>query len=177
MFDFQSHNLEPDEWQHICFAVSMNQIKIALNGEILFNDEVVDLITNEIKNTTLWIGGIGKSKVHDADNKIRLQGTMTDVHFWNESLGMDHLTSITKSGSSQLSDLPVIPHLFSWPSLKMESNTSCSEYFIVDRDEIQSDPPEKVLLVEKQKDFDFSNYICQAYGGRLYVPENDNDLQ
>ena len=90
---------------------------------------------------------------------------------------MDHLTSITKNGSSTLSDLPVIQHLFSWPSLKMESNTSCSEYFIVDRDEIQTDPPEKVLLVEKQKDFDFSNYFCQAYGGRLYVPENDNDLQ
>ena len=62
LFDFQSQNLEPDEWQHICFAVSMNQIKIALNGEILFNDEVVNLITNEIKNTTLWIGELDNQK-------------------------------------------------------------------------------------------------------------------
>ena len=33
------------------------------------------------------------------------------------------------------------------------------------------------MLIEDQKDFDTSNYLCQAYGGKLFVPKCHNDLK
>ena len=41
---------------------------------------------------------------------------------------------------------------------------------------LQNDPPKKVLLVENYENFNLSNYLCQAYGGKLFVPKNDEDL-
>ena len=40
IFDFQNQTLIPNEWYHICLAISMNQLKVVLNGEILTNEEV-----------------------------------------------------------------------------------------------------------------------------------------
>ena len=57
-FDFQTQDIKPEKWQHICFAVSMKQIKIVFNGKILSNDKVDDLVTKGRKNTTLWLGGM-----------------------------------------------------------------------------------------------------------------------
>ena len=54
LFDFKYQNLKPDEWHHICFSISINQLMIVLNGHILLNEKV-DLVTKEILNPGLWL--------------------------------------------------------------------------------------------------------------------------
>ena len=34
-FDLQKQSMKPDQWQHICFSVSLYEVKIAMNGKIL----------------------------------------------------------------------------------------------------------------------------------------------
>ena len=172
-FDFQTEKLKPTKWQHICFALSMSHIKVVING---VSNEVEDfnLVTKETQDTTLWFG-VDKTPGINDHNLSRLVGTMTDIHLWNVSLGIDALTSITLNGKK--TDAP-LPDLFMWPPLDAKSNMPCYEYLNVDENDglLQNDPPEEIMLIENHENFASSNYLCQAYGGNLFIPKNDGDL-
>ena len=75
-------------------------------------------------------------------------------------------------------DVIPVPDLFSWNDLEFGSNTTCFEYLSVNENDalLQNDPPVKLMLMENLHDFDSSNYLCQAYGGKLFVPKNDEDF-
>ena len=171
LFDFKNQTLIPNEWYRICLAISMKQLKVVLNGEILSNEEV-DFMSKEIKKATLWFGVQKHSKFEKARS---LEGAITDAHLWNESLKISHLTLITSNGT--ITDLPP-PDLFAWPPLDPISNQPCYEYLsVVENDELlQNDPAQKILLDENYKNFKLSNLLCQAYGGKLFTPKNNEDL-
>ena len=169
-FEFPNQTLMPNEWNQICLAVSMNHLKIALNGEISSNEKVdSEVIYLEMK--TLWFGARSDSWFRNR----RLEGAITDVYLWNESLTIDHLTLITSNGI--ITDLPS-PDLFAWPPHDAKSNQPCYEYISVDENDemLQNDLPEKLILVEGNENFNSSYYLCQAYGGKLFIPKNDEDM-
>ena len=170
-FDYHNQTLIPNEWYHICLAVSMDQMKVVLNGEILSNEELKFVAKEGEITSTLWFGIQKHSKFVQAK---RLEGAITDAHLWNESLKINHLTLITSNGT--MTDLPP-PDLFAWPPNDQKSNKPCYEYLSVAKHDelLQNDPPKKVLLVEDYENFNLSNYLCQAYGGKLFVPKNDED--
>ena len=47
-FYYENQIIKPDQWQHFCMSVSLHQVKIVLNGEILCN-ATVNLRSKEIK--------------------------------------------------------------------------------------------------------------------------------
>ena len=173
LYDFKSHKLKPDEWHHICYSIAKNQIKIVLDGEILLNEKV-DLEIKEITNTTLWLGGMATESKYYKDR--RFVGMITDVHLWSTSLDIADIIYITETDTISGT---IFPDLFTWPTIKIQSNTTCIEYLVKDKNDelLQQKPPLKIMLIEDQKDFDTSNYLCQAYGGKLFVPKCHNDLK
>ena len=36
-FFFPNQNLKPDTWQHVCLSVSLNSMRLVLNGEVVFD--------------------------------------------------------------------------------------------------------------------------------------------
>ena len=169
--DFANQDIKPDEWQNLCISVSVyhNQIKIVMNGEILFDEKEVDLSNKKVLSDKLWLGGSGGSKPWFTNR--RLEGTITDMHLWNESLSFDFLKSITKTGT--IITAPV-PDLFSWSTFEMESNISCVEYIM--KDELFHEKSQTNILIEYLADFNSANYLCQAFGGKLLVPKTDQEL-
>ena len=167
-FYFQNQTLIPNEWYQICLAVSLTQLKVALNGEILSN-EIVDLNAKDIEKTTLWFGVQKHSKF---ESTKRMEGMITDAYLWNKSLNMNQLNMITSN--ELITDLPQ-PDLFKWPASNQKSNQPCYEYLRIDENDelLQNNPPKKVLLVENYENFNSANFLCQAYGGELFVPNND----
>ena len=172
LFDFKYQNLKPDEWHHICLSISRNQFIIVLNGQILLNEKV-DIVTKEILNPDLWLGGTNSTSKHYLDR--RFVGLITDVHLWSQSLTIEDIVSITETNTISNTSFP---DLFTWPTFEIKSNTTCIEYLVKDDNDelLQNKPPQKIMLVEDLKNFDSSNYLCQAYGGKLFVPESYADL-
>ena len=122
----------------------------------------------------MFLGG------ENVPNKLyrRFEGTITDSYLWNESLEIGDLIAITmgnKSSSKSMSD----QKLFSWETFKHESTSSCMKYQLLDEnDDLFQDnfEDEDIILVEIKSTFDYSNTICQAFGGNLLIPRNDHDL-
>ena len=129
LYDFISHKLKPDEWHHICYSIAKNQIKIVLDGEILLNEKV-DLEIKEITNTTLWLGGMATESKYYKDR--RFVGLITDVHLWNTSLDIADIIYITENDT--ISSI-IFPDLFTWPTIKIQSNTTCNEYLVKDKND------------------------------------------
>ena len=169
-FDFQNQTFIPYEWYKICFAISMNQLNVALNGETSSNEKV-GLEFKNIEKAPLWFG----VQKHSSEPTGRLEGSITDVYHWNKSLKVEHLSLITSNET--IPDLPP-PDLFAWPPLDPISNQPCYEYLSVDENDelLQNDPAQKILLDENYKNFKLSNLLCQAYGGKLFTPKNNEDL-
>ena len=92
-FFFYNQTVTPDSWQYICLAISSTKIKIILNGEILFSDAKVDVLSEKIKATKLWLGG---ALFSDIQNN-RFEGVIANVDFWKDALQDDDLISITKN--------------------------------------------------------------------------------
>ena len=74
-FDLPNH-MKPDQWQNICFSVSLYEVKIAMNGNIL-KKETVNFSAEEVTNDKLWIGGMQDNKWY---TDRRMEGLVTDVH-------------------------------------------------------------------------------------------------
>ena len=165
-FDFQNQTFIPYEWYKICFAISMNQLNVALNGETSSNEKV-GLEFKNIEKAPLWFG----VQKHSSEPTGRLEGSITDVYLWNKSLKVEHLSLITSNET--IPDLPP-PDLFAWPP----HDQPCYEYLYIEENDglLQNDPPKKLLLVENYNNFNSSNYLCKAYGGNLFVPKGDEDL-
>ena len=153
-YNIENLNIKPDKWQNLCISVSIshNQLKIVLNGEILGDEEKVDLSKKKLLINTLWVGGseprdlLGSEGERPWFTNQRLEGSLTDVQFWNESLSIDIMKSITKSGTIT-NNIPV-PELFSWLTFKMKSNTSCVQYIMMDEKDVlfQEDSQNSVLI-------------------------------
>ena len=169
--NLENYSLEPDQWQHFCLSVSSKQVQIVMNGFILQN-ETMDYTSEQITSDEMWIGGIVGDKVYE---DRRMEGAITEVHVWNETLESKYLVSITSLNVGPTVTLP--PASFSWQTLKMQSNTSCIEYIMLDGiDESFHENSQKNVLIEHLADFNSSNYLCQAFGGKLLVPKTDHDL-
>ena len=169
-FNFKNQSLEPDRWQNFCFSVSMFQVKIVLNGEILHH-EIVDFSSEGITSGKLWLGGLEDY----AWGMRRIEGAMTDIKLWNEALDFQHMTSIS---SNDTIEIKPAPNIFSWETLKIQPNTSCVEYITLDKnDELFKEKQHENVLIEYNTDFNSSNYFCQAFGGELLVPKSEQDVK
>ena len=165
-----NHSLKPDQWQHLCFSASSNHVLIVMNGVLLKNETIH---YTDITFGRMWIGGFLGNKFYE---ERRMEGAITEVHIWNETLEASYLVSIT-SNAVVASNIIQPPALFSWQKLKVKYNTSCIEYIMLDRnDESFDENSEKIALMDHLADFDTSNYLCQAFGGKLLVPKTDQDL-
>ena len=170
-FDLKNQTIQPDQWQHLCISISTNQFKIVMNGEILHN-ETVNYTSEEINNDEIFIGGILGDKVYDG---IRMEGAITEVNVWNEALESKHLISITSNDIA--SDIASESIVFTWKSLEIQSNTSCIEYITLNgTDEMFQGEYQKNVLMEYLTDVNSSYYLCQAFGGKLLVPKDIQDL-
>ena len=119
-----NQSLKPDQWQHLCFSVSSSQVQVVMNGVIL---KVKTMHYSEVTFEKMWIGGILENKGYE---KNRMEGRITGIHIWNETLEVKYLVSITSNNVGPNFTPP--PALFSWQTLKMQSNTSCIEYIMLD---------------------------------------------
>ena len=189
-FDFKNQNIIPDEWHHLCLAISLNQIKIVLNGEILLNktinlsssnDEIhTSIMKVKNNNGKMWFGGTqGNSKWYQ---DTRLEGLITDVNVWSESLEFQNLISITRKSTwvqSRRNTVLPTPDLFLWPTFKIQRNTSCVQYLTLEdeNNELFQKNHEQNILIEYLTDFDSSYFLCQAIGGELLVPRNMQELK
>ena len=170
-FYYENQIIKPDQWQHFCVSISLHQVKVVLNGEIICN-AIVNLRSKEIEYDKLWIGGLEKSQWH---KERRFEGSITDVHMWNKSLEFHHLTSITSKDKS--SHEAPSPDLFTWTTFKTSNDSSCVKYIMLDQmEELLLEKSQTNVLIEYLADFNASNYLCQAFGGELLVPKNDLDL-
>ena len=175
-FYYKTQKIRPDQWQHYCISVSSSQVKIVLNGDILLN-VTMDFSSKEIAKDKIWIGGVEGNSWHLTQ---RFEGEMTDIHLWNKSLEFHHLTSITSKSpksSRRLNNAPT-PDLFTWKTFEMQSsNTSCIEYTrLEENEELYLEQSRKNVLIEYFTDFNSSNYFCQAFGGELLVPKDEQEL-
>ena len=174
-FDFKNQNIIPNEWQHLCLAISLNQIKIVLNGEILLN-KTINIISSDEQNGKMWFGGSqGSSKWY---KDTRLEGLITDVNIWNQSLEFCNLISITTRKSPIDIEVLPTPDLFLWSTFEIQSNTSsCVEYLILEENnELFQKNHQQINLIEYLTDFDSSYFLCQAIGGELVVLKNLKEL-
>ena len=175
--NLENYSLEPDQWQHLCLSVSSKskQVQIVMNGLILQN-ETMDYTSEEITNDKMWIGGMAPVVDYPWKEERRMEGAITEVNIWNETLGAKHLISIT-SNHMVVSNATQPSALYLWQTLKVQSNTSCIEYIKRDRnDESFNENPQKNVLIQYLADINTSNYLCQAFGGELLVPKRDQDL-
>ena len=171
-FNFPNQTMIPHSWQHICLSVSNTSMKFVLNGEIVLNTQLKS-VQNDFKEATLWLGGENKQK----NMFRRFEGMITDVYLWNESLELNDLVLLTIANKS--SESVGINSLFSWNKFKLDNTYSCVEYQNLDEDHglfkenIQLLEP---ILIEHSETFEASRYLCKAFGGELFVPQNEYDL-
>ena len=71
--------------------------------------------------------------------------------------------------------------LFSWnnfDSIITNHRNDCFEKQILNQNDqlFQKSFEEKIHLVEHKATFDSSNYLCQAFGGNLLVPKDEEEL-
>ena len=133
-------------------------------------------------NGKMWFGGTqGNSKWYQ---DTRLEGLITDVNVWSESLEFQNLISITTRKSTWVQSrrntvLPPTPDLFLWPTFKIQPNTSCVKYLTLEdeNNELFQKNQEQNILIEYLTDFDSSYFLCQAIGGELLVPRNMQELK
>ena len=174
-FDFKNQNIIPNEWQHLCLAISLNQIKIVLNGEILLN-KTINIISSDEQNGKMWFGGFqGSSKWY---RDTRLEGLITDINVWNQSLEFQNLITISTRNSPTNTEVLPTPDLFLWSTFEIQLNTtSCVEYLILEEDnELFQKNHQQINLIEYLTDFDSSYFLCQAIGGELVVLKNLKEL-
>ena len=174
-FDFKNQNIIPNEWQHLCLAISLNQIKIVLNGEILLN-KTINIISSDEQNGKMWFGGFqGSSKWY---RDTRLEGLITDINVWNQSLEFQNLITISTRNSPTNTEVLPTPDLFLWSTFEIQLNTSsCVEYLILEENnELFQKNHQQINLIEYLTDFDSSYFLCQAIGGELVVLKNLKEL-
>ena len=183
IFRFLNQTVLPEQWQHICFAVSSNQIKIMMNGELIFN-KIKNISSTNVLETNLWFGGGAFEDEEHKDNlwfaKRRFVGVMTDVYLWNKSLEIEELTKISSSTESSIKE---VPSSFSWnfseellQKTTSEPSSSCIEFDLHENNDLFKENSEEIILLEYFTDFSSANYLCQAYGGGLLVPKTNEDL-
>ena len=163
--NLENYSLEPDQWQHLCLSVSSKskQVQIVMNGLILQNETMDGVIHEEITNDKMWIGGMAPLVDFPWKEERRMEGAITEVNIWNETLGAKHLISIT-SNHMVVSNAPQPSALYLWQTLKVQSNTSCIEYIKLERnDELFNENPQKNVLIQYLADINTSNYLCHAF--------------
>ena len=166
-FSFPNHKVTPDSWQHLCLAISSNQIKIVLNGQIILSDPKLDIIA-EIKETKLWLGG---ALFSDKEPNRRLGGMIAHANFWNNALQDEELILITTNNN-------ITSEKYDLLSYTIPKSSSCIDYLVVDEnDELFQELYPEDFLIEYRVDFDSSRYLCEGYGGNITLPKNTEDLK
>ena len=151
-FSFPNHKVTPDSWQHLCLAISSNQIKIVLNGQIILSDPKLDIIA-EIKETKLWLGG---ALFSDKEPNRRLGGMIAHANFWNNALQDEELILITTNNN-------ITSEKYDLLSYTIPKSSSCIDYLVVDEnDELFQELYPEDFLIEYRVDFDSSRYLCDC---------------
>ena len=171
-FFFPNQTMKPESWQHVCLSVTTDSMKLVLNGEVVINASP-NSVMNEFTETDLWLGGENMPK----RKHRRFEGIITSVYLWPESFRLDDLILITTANKS--SESISIQALFSWKTFQLENGPSCVDYEYLEENAPlfqESFQDKDMLLVEHITNFDAASYLCEAFGGELLVPQNDNDL-
>ena len=171
MFDFMNQTVTPDSWQYICVAISPTLIKIAWNGKIILSKTRVDLSKEESTNAKVWLGG---AIFFEKEINQRFKGMIAKANFWNDALKDEELISITNNGQAVIGATK-----FDLLSKIAHKNSSCIDYLHFDEKDalFQKISQQKTILIEYKTDFDSAKYLCQAYGGDLTNPKNDEDMK
>ena len=172
-FFFPNQTIKPESWQYVCLSVTPDSMKLVLNGEVVL-DTSPNSVMDEFKETYLWLGGENMLK----RKHRRFEGIITRIYLWPESIRLDDLILITTANKS--GESIAIQTLFSWKIFQLENNTpSCVEYeYLEENDPLfkESFQDKDMLLIEHLTTFDAASYLCEAFGGELLVPQNDNNL-
>ena len=107
-------------------------------------------------------------------HNIIFKGVITNAYLWNKSLQIENLKEMN-SGKFSTTEL------FSWnafESLTINHRNDCFEKQTLNQNDelFQKSFDEEIHLVEHKTTFDSSNYLCQAFGGNLLVPKNEEEL-
>ena len=96
------------------------------------------------------------------------------ANFWNDALKDEELISITNNGQAVIGATK-----FDLLSKIAHKNSSCIDYLNLDiKDDLfQEEQQHKTILIEYKTDFDSAKYLCQAYGGDMTLPKNDEDMK
>ena len=89
------------------------------------------------------------------------------------------LSGIKQNHACEVKNIP-IADLFSWKSISTDtSNSTCVNFVMIEKDAeyCERSYPKRIAVIEYQTNFEASNYMCQAFGGRLFLPKSDNDSE
>ena len=140
---------------------------LVMNGEVLLN-QTQDCPKCTLLQPTLSLGGAGSN---------RINGKITEVYLWSHALELEQLISLTTTCEAK--NIP-IPDLFSWKSISTDAtNSSCFNYGMIEKDAefCERSYPKRITVIEYRTNFETSNYMCQAFGGSLFVPKSNNDSE
>ena len=168
IFKWFNQNLKPDQWQHLCYTVTSKEIHVVMNGEVLLN-QTHDSPKFALLQPKLMLGG--------DDESMRLQGKITEVNLWSHALDLEQLISLSTTCEAKNIS---IPDLFSWKSISTDaSNTTCLNYGMIEKDAefCERSYPKRITVIEYQTNFETSNYMCQSFGGSLFLPKSNNDTE
>ena len=168
IFKWFNQNLKPDQWQHLCYTVSSKRIHVVMNGEVLLN-QTHNFPKFALLQPKLMLGG--------DDESMRLQGKITEVNLWSHALELEQLISL--STTCEAKNIP-IPDLFSWKSISTDAtNSTCFNYGMIEKDAefCERSYPKRITVIEYLTNFETSNYMCQSFGGSLFLPKSNNDTE
>ena len=172
-FFFPNQTLNPDSWQHICLSVSKDSLKLVLNGDIIYNAPPNSIMT-AFYEAKLFLGGENDAKKMER----RFEGRITDVYLWNVALDIEDILLITTARESSKSI--AIQAIFSWSTFTPSdtSSSSCVEFHNLDENnELFKENFKKndILLIEHKTTLDPARNFCNAFGGKLFVPQNKTE--
>ena len=172
-FFFPNQTMKPDSWQNVCLSIATDSMKLVLNGEVIVNASPNSSMKRQFTETNLWLGGENKPKLMYR----RFEGLISGAYLWPESFSLDTLILITTQNKS--TESVTAKPLFSWEKFKLGDDLLFVEYKSLD----ENDPlfketfqEKEILLIEHKATFEASYHLCQAFGGELSVPLNDQDL-
>ena len=99
-----------------------------MNGEIILNDPKLDVQTEEIKRTKLWLGG---ALFSNKEPNRRLGGMMANAKFWNIALQDNDLISITTNINKTI----MASAKYDLLSHTTPKRSSCIDYLVLDEND------------------------------------------
>ncbi len=186
----------PNIWNHFCLSFESsgesNRLNIVLDG-ILLHDDLVNLPPLNLSLVKMNQAGLtlgfnrNEQGIYRAENPLAtnlLHGSITQLNMWTSSLKIEDMIQLTTGQSCQLPDNLSHPDLFDWSKAVDTFPLAGSDGFVTKQimtDKrvcyTSKDQENIVRLYPIKTNFYQSGYLCNAIGGKMFVPKDLDNLK